>query len=359
MTVITQDMTNEQLVVRQHIEDLSTKSQLIVNESQEALFYKSGQALDLFPSGRHTLETDNIPLIKKIFGTVFGGSSPFPCDVYFINKVNVLEIVWGTDKPIDLEDPKYDIMIAVRANGQTGLRVIDSRRFVVKVVGTIPEMNVETFKRALKGMILTPVKEAIASAIVEKQISILEVTAHLSELGAEIEEKVNARIADLGIELVHFNLNTIAASDGDLDSLRKAKNSRVLTRQNIDDEAYKMQKLGYSYQEQRRFDVLDSAAKNAGAAGNLINMGVGLGVGMGVGNEIGKITSDAMRSPEPEKSTAGAGIACTGCGNLMSADARFCPYCGQAKPVAKFCSECGSQLGENAKFCANCGTKVQ
>ena len=131
--VIEQEMTNDQLVVRHHVEDFNAKSQLIVYESQEALFYKNGQALDLFPSGRHELTSENVPLLKRIFGGLFGGKTPLPCDVYFINKVNVLDVIWGTDSPIELEDPKYHLLVRVRANGQTGIRVKDSRRFAAGV----------------------------------------------------------------------------------------------------------------------------------------------------------------------------------------------------------------------------------
>ena len=111
LDVIKYEGDNETLVHKSYIEDFNSKSQLIVNEAQEAIFYKDGQALDLFGSGRHSLNTNNLPVIKRIFGAIFGGKTPFSCEVFFINKITRLDIIWGTDTPIQLEDPKYHLLV--------------------------------------------------------------------------------------------------------------------------------------------------------------------------------------------------------------------------------------------------------
>lgn len=365
LSVISKEMTNDQLVHREYVDDLNTKSQLIVYESQEAIFFKNGQALDLFGSGRHTLDTSNIPILKRLVGGLFGGKTPFPCDIYFINKVCVLDFIWGTDAPIDLADPKYSMLVGVRANGQTGIRIVDSRKFVVKVAGMMNEYTVDTLKRTIKGLMMPFIKESIASAIIEKGISILEITPRLSEIGDGIQKKLNERIADLGIELVHFSVNAIMASDGDLAALKKAKSDMMSGMNMADIEAYKMKVMseararareaeGYTYQDERKFDVLESAAKNEGASAGFLNLGVGLGVGTGVGMEVGKMTQ-AITNQTP---TATAGSTCSGCGNPMDASAKFCPNCGKQRPVVKFCPECGTEATPGSKFCANCGNKL-
>lgn len=367
LSVISQNMTNDQLVVRCHVDDLNTKSQLIVYESQEAIFYKDGRALDLFGSGRHTLNTENVPLLKKLVGSLFGGKTPFPCDIYFINKVNVLDFMWGTDSPISISDPKYPMLVNVRANGQTGIRISDSRRFAVKVAGMLTEYTTDTLKRTIKGLMMAPIKECIAQAIVEKGVSILEITTRLSEIAALIQSKLNPRIADFGVQLDHFTLNAVMPSDGDLDALKKAKEEMTF----VDVEAYKTKVMsearakareieGYTYHDERRFDILEGAAKNESASGGLINMGVGMGVGMGVSREVSKMT-DSMTSPAPAQQAPahGSGTVCRGCGNPLDASAKFCPMCGQARPVARFCPECGTEAAPGSKFCMNCGTKLQ
>lgn len=366
LSVISQNMTNDQLIVRCHVDDLNTKSQLIVYESQEAILYKDGKALDLFGPGRHTLNTENVPILKRLVGSLFGGKTPFPCDVYFINKVSVLDFIWGTDSPIDISDPVYSMLVGVRANGQTGIRITDSRKFAVKVAGMLSEYTADTLKRTVKGHMMAPIKEAIASAIIERGVSVLEITPRLSEIAAVIENKLNAKISDLGIRVDHFSLNAVLASDGDLDALKKAKADMLTGMNEANVEAYKIKKLsearaaareieGYSYHDERRFDILEGAAKNESASGGFINMGVGMGVGMGVSREVSKM-ADSMTSSA--QSTPSAAI-CSGCGAALDANAKFCSNCGQARPVSKFCTECGAQTAPGAKFCANCGTKLQ
>lgn len=375
LQLIEQEMTNDQLVVRSHIEDFNAKSQLIVYESQEAIFYKNGQALDLFGPGRHTLSSENVPVLKRFFSHLFGGKTPLPCDVYFVNKVNVLDIIWGTDSPVQLEDPKYPMLVSVRANGQTGVRVKDSRRFLVNVVGQLKEYTVDGVRRAIKGMMMAAIKESIAVAIVEKKISILEVATKLTELSATIGQKLNGAIADLGIETTHFTLSAILPSDGDLDELKALKKTMMNTeadmyreRRESETRAYARATEGYTYQEERRFDVMEGAAKNeGGAGGSFINMGVGLGMGAGVGKEMGNMYAGIMQpnapvptpnAAAPSASAPTAEKVCPSCGAPVAAGAKFCSNCGQAQPQVKFCPECGTRCEAGSKFCMNCGTKL-
>ncbi|MBO5736174.1 MAG: SPFH domain-containing protein [Clostridia bacterium] len=365
LNVIEQEMTNEQLVVRNHIEDFNAKSQLIVYESQEALFYKNGQALDLFGPGRHELKSENLPFFKRIFSHLFDGKTPLPCEVYFINKVNVLNVLWGTDSPIPLEDPKHPLLLHVRANGQTGIRVIDSRRFTVKVVGQLKEFTVEEVRRSIKSMMMTSIKECIAIAIMEGGVSITEISTKLSELSRNIQAKLNEYVADLGIAVDHFAINAILPSEGDLEALKKMKDENNET--NI--EAYRIRKLsearaharnaeGYTYQEERRFDVLETAAQNEGVAGAFMNMGMGFGMGNNVGKAVNTM---AQNLQQPAAPAAAAGTkTCPQCNSTLPATAKFCFNCGQQMPQGpRFCPECGTKCVENSKFCSNCGTRLE
>ena len=112
---------------------LGNWTQLVVGEAQEAILFRDGQALDLFGPGRYTLSTDNIPLLRRVMNIPTGGESPFKANVWFVNKSSVLDVKWGTQTPILLRDPEYKIALPVRAYGQFGLQIEDSRKFVLKL----------------------------------------------------------------------------------------------------------------------------------------------------------------------------------------------------------------------------------
>jgi membrane protease subunit (stomatin/prohibitin family) len=369
LSVIKCETDNFQLVHKSTIENFNAKSQLIVNEAQEALFYKDGQALDLFASGRHTLDNENVPFLKRIFGKIFGGNTPFTCEVFFINKVSVMDILWGTDAPIVLEDPKYHLIVGVRANGQTGIRVKDSRKFVLKVVGQLRDYTVENVRRAIKGLMMTYVKETIASTIVNQGVTVLEISTRLSELSSIMQAKLNERLDDLGLEAQHFYVGTIFAGENDLAKLREAKEKRLEVMNDAELEAYKMGVLsearakaraveGYTYQEERKFDVLEGAANNTGAAGNIVGAGIGLGMGFGMMGEVNKATGQ-MLGAQNAAPAAQNGATCPQCGASVSATAKFCGECGaKIEKKKRFCPECGNAIEPGSKFCPECGTKV-
>ena len=358
---------NDTLVHRSEIEDFNAKSVLIVNESQEAIFYKDGQALDLFGPGRHNLNSENLPFFKRIFAKFFGDKkTPFPCQVYFINKVEVLDMMWGTAEPIVLEDPRYHIFVKAKANGIMGIQVVDSRRFLVKIVGQLHDVNRESIKSTIKGMMMLHIKDELAKVMITERISFLEVATKYKEMSLILLNKINADLEEYGLKLPKFNINLIEVDDDDYSLLQDKKLEIAAKYAELDYETEKEVRMGkaraerraaegYSYQEERKYDVLESAAQNEGSAGNMMGVGMGLGMGVGVGSQMGQAFGDVgktVNEQAPQKK-------CPHCGEPVSATAKFCPNCGQAIPQAKFCSNCGSKLEPGAKFCPNCGTKVE
>ena len=110
-------------------EELGTWTQLIVNESQEAVLFKGGIACDVFQAGRHTLNTANIPILNNIINLPFGGESPFTAEVWYVNKAYSLDIKWGTPTPILIQDPKYKVFVPLRSYGQLAFRSTISKSF--------------------------------------------------------------------------------------------------------------------------------------------------------------------------------------------------------------------------------------
>lgn len=184
--------------------ELGNWTQLIVNESQEAVLFRGGQALDLFTAGRHTLSTENIPILNNLINLPFGGQSPFAAEVWYVNKKHSLNIKWGTRQPIQLKDPKYKIFVPVRSYGQFGIQIKDSRKFLIKLVGTLSTLDQKTLTEYFRGLMMTKIKDLISSYLVHKGISILEINAYISEISKHLKEKLKPIFDTYGIEVLNF-----------------------------------------------------------------------------------------------------------------------------------------------------------
>lgn len=259
-------------------EELSTYTQLIVSESQEAFLVKGGSYEGPFGAGRHTLSTENIPVIRNLMGLPFGGQSPFSAEVWFVNKQINLDIKWGTPDPIQLQDPKFQLMVPVRAFGQYGIKIADPKIFLIKLVGTLRTFDTVTVSEYFKGVFITKIKTQIAQQIIKNGSSVLEINMHLAQLSDALKTELASEMHPYGISLVSFNVNSINLPEEDpaVISLRNALAKRA-----------EMQIVGFNYQQERSFDVLETAAANEGAAGTVMGAGLGMGMGVGVGLPIG------------------------------------------------------------------------
>jgi len=156
---------NSTFVWKHPIEDFNIGTQLIVHESQEAVFFMNGQALDLFGPGRHTLETQNIPLVRKFFNKPTNDQTPFHCEVYFVNKVEQMAIKWGTDSKVQYMEPTYKFPLLIGASGEMSLRVEDSRKLLVKIVGTEKSLGQASLMQMLRAFLAESekrIKDAVA-----------------------------------------------------------------------------------------------------------------------------------------------------------------------------------------------------
>ncbi|MDC3411866.1 SPFH domain-containing protein [Aquibacillus sp. 3ASR75-11] len=331
-------------------EELGTWTQLIVNESQEAILYKGGQALDLFLAGRHTLNTANIPILNNIINLPFGGRSPFTAEVWYVNKVHSLDVKWGTPSPIQVQDPKYKVFIPVRSFGQFGIQINDSRKFLIKLVGNLPMIDKKNIITYFRGLYLTMVKDSISSYLVKSGISVLEINAYLSELSDHLKNRMIKVLDEYGIKLVNFYINDINTPEDD-SSVIKLKEALA--------KKAEMEIVGYNYVQARSFDTLEGAAKNTGSSqAGIMGAGIGLGIGTGIGGVMGSQVSgisQTLNTKEMKK--------CPKCQSEMEADKRFCSNCGydtnkknEEEITNKIvCSNCGNGLSKKSKFCTECG----
>lgn len=337
-------------------------SQLIVNQGQEALFFKGGEALDLFGPGTHALSTGNLPILNKLVNLPFGGKTPFSAEIYYINKTANLDMKWGTSNPIPLEDPKYGLILNVGARGQYGITITNSRLFVSRIIGAIPNGTIANpllILRYFNGLINSKIKSVTAFYMIQKKISFLEVSQYLSELSEAFKEALNEEFERFGIELVNFYCETIAPKPEEYEKLRGYKEELALG-------------AGF-YQQRRSLDILEKMAESP-AASSVANSGI---LGMGLGTAFSGIGQN-MNLSQPD-----AEITCPKCGGKNNSTMKFCgscggklisivicPHCGKEVPKGmKFCGECGKPLSDKCpscgfenkvgmKFCGNCGEKL-
>ena len=219
-SVIKYEGDNETLVWKHPIEDFNLGSQLIVHESQEAIFFRDGQALDLFGAGRYTLETQQLPALEKLYALPTDTEGTFHSEVYYINMATQMGIKWGTDSKVRLFDPGSGMHIELGASGDFNIRVVNSRKLLLKLVGTSEgirqnQLLGENGKGFFRTMVMTQVKSFLATTIRENSISVLEIDERLMELSNALLAKINPKLAEYGLEISEFFVNRIVTPDDD------------------------------------------------------------------------------------------------------------------------------------------------
>ena len=282
-------------------EDIRLGAQLIVNESQEAVFFKGGKALDVFGPGTHTLSSDNIPLLRKLINLPFGGKTPFAAEVYYLNKTVKRDLRWGTAGPIQVIDPLYNYPLSVRAFGRWGMRVNNARNFIVQIVGTQTSSSLkgyigsERIEEYFTGEIIQRLSDALAKFFVKKNISIFQASAQINDLSAFIGGDIAPEFQRFGIEIINFNVERISIPD------EEQKKFQEILGKRMEIDQISQARVGQAYTTMRTFDTLEKAAENeSGGAGQLMGAGLGLGAGLGAGVPVGQQIGNAM-NVQPEQ----------------------------------------------------------
>lgn len=413
-SIIKYEGDNETLVWKHPIEDFNLGSQLIVHESQEAIFFRDGQALDLFGPGRYTLETQQLPILEKLYQLPTDTEGTFHSEVYFVNLTTQMGIKWGTDSKVRLFDPMTGMHIELGASGEFNIRVTNSRKLILKLVGTTGELKQDQLlggsgKSLFRSMVMTQVKSYLAAVIRENGINVLEIDERLMELSDALKARINPRLAEYGLEMVDFFVGRVVTPDDDpnfrrmkeqfaeqylnvrqeqirknvavAEAERKAVEAQTAARMKVigaqgdaevlkiqkqaEAEAYRMQAAaeaeemrmkGYTYQQETARQVGLEAMQN-GITGNGSGVGglgdiAGLGVTLGAMGSVVNMTKDALNPVMDTAGQMGQSI-----GGAISGG--WDCVCGEKNIQSKFCPECGAKKPEpKASWdCPNCGTK--
>ncbi|MBQ3756397.1 MAG: SPFH domain-containing protein [Oscillospiraceae bacterium] len=221
-SIIKYEGDNDTLVWKHPIEDFNYGSQLIVHESQEAIFFRDGQALDLFGPGRYTLETQQLPLLEKVYKLPTDTEGTFHSEVYFINKAVQMAIKWGTPEKVRFIDPLTGVPLELGASGELNLMVSDSRRLLLKLVGTMKgiawgdsEGFTKSVQASFRPLITTAVKANLSSVIKDNAIDLLEVDEKLEMISEHLREKLLPGFEEYGLTIPQFYVTSIVLPEND------------------------------------------------------------------------------------------------------------------------------------------------
>ena len=319
--------------------DFRLGSQVIVRESQNAVFFRDGKALDVFGPGRHTITTANIPILASIIGLATSGKTPFPAEVVFCNMKQFLDQKWGTPEPIAFRDPELG-MVRLRSFGVFAFQVKDPSLFVNGIVGQQGIYTTAALQNYLRSIIITKMTDLLG----EQKKSVLDLPSLYNEIGASTKAQLTDDFAAIGLTLQALYVNAITPTEETAKAI---------------DERAAMGALGDmdKYLKFKAARAMGDAANNpsgAGAAGMQMGMGMGAGAGLGMG--MAGMMAQAMQQQNgaPKAATA----ACPNCGTANPVGAKFCNNCGQKFGGTVKCPTCGTENPAGAKFCSSDGTKL-
>ncbi|GAB4264919.1 MAG: SPFH domain-containing protein [Deferrisomatales bacterium] len=307
-------------------------AQVIVRDSQAAVFYAGGVACDALGPGRHTLVTKNVPLLTKALSLPWALKSPFRAEVYFVNLKVFANLRWGTRDPVAFRDAELGL-VRLRAHGICNLQVVQPVLFVNSLVGTQPVFAVEDLEAYASEVIVSRLNDHLG----EHLETLLDLPSGYEELAAGLARRLAGDLAGYGLALRNLYINAITPP--------------AEVQQAIDDRA-RLGAVGdrlHDLMQLKMAAALEKAADAGGAAEG--------GIGMGMGLMVPAFLSGLLPGGAPAPGgTAPAAARCPECGLGVDGAARFCPHCGHQILVLRRCGACGKNLTPTARFCPACGT---
>jgi membrane protease subunit (stomatin/prohibitin family) len=320
--------------------DIKLGAQLIVRESQGAVFFRDGKGLDVLGPGRHTLSTLNLPLLTKALSLPFGFKSPFRAEVYFVNLKSFTNLKWGTKEPVAFRDEKLGL-VRIRAFGVYAIRIIQPLLFVNNLVGTQGYYDTESLGDYMREVIISRFNDMLG----EMLDTIFDLPQYYDELAVALKTRVQEDFGKFGMRLEDLYITSITPP-ADVQKMIDEK-SGLMAVGDLD-----------QFVKFKAAKAMGDAAAQTGAAGagGSAAAGMGLGLGAGLGMMMPSILQRAMGGPSIP---VGPPVLCAKCHAEIGEAARFCPMCGHQIVVVNRCLKCGKDLPVEARYCMVCGAKVQ
>ena len=415
--IIKYEGDNNTFIWKHPSEDFNNMTQLIVAESQEAIFFMNGMTMDTFGPGKYNLDTESLPILGKFIDVLTYGESSFHAVVYFINKSVQMALKWGTMERVRFIEPNTGIPLDIGASGEMNLQVKDSKKLLLKLVGTMRGISwdkesgefTKSLQNSFRPLISSVVKTNLAQMIKQEKINIIEIDEHLDQLAKPLHEKINAGMEEYGLTVPEFYITNVALPEDDpnykrikslmassylgvkeaeleatliaarraavleteqaltakkqmelqrdiLSSQAAAQQTTILAEAN----ANAMRQTGFadadvmSAKGYNQKDVLQAEVQKAYAEGiGQFGSNAGGGGGSGIAGEMLQMQMGMMAAGAMGSQMKDMMNGFTG--NVQSNNAQT------AQPQAETitCPECGTNLPKTAKFCHNCGKKIE
>jgi len=317
--------------------EIKNGAKLIVRESQLAIFVKDGQLADIFSPGTYTLNGGNTPILSKLGAWKYGFNSPFKSEVYFISTLQYTDIKWGTLNPVAKRDAEFGI-VRIRAFGNFTYKVTNPEVFLREVLGTKERVVSADVDKQLKTVVMSTFVDTMA----ETNIAVVDLAAKYDEIGYLTKEKVAARAALLGVEVIAITVENISLPPEVEAYVDKKTSMNVMGN---------MQQM----QEFEKANLIGNMAKNGGNGGGGGNDMTNLAAGLATFG----IVRDAL-NPNQQGGGAVTRVICPSCGANVIQGTKFCPECGNPMQLQKVsCINCKAQIPAGLKFCPECGANQQ
>ena len=310
--------------------ELKFGAQLIVRESQAAVLFYKGKAVDAFGPGRHTLKTGNIPVLTKLLSAPWGMTSPLRAEVYMVNLKVFTNNKWGTRDPVAFKDTELGL-IRLRAHGIFNIRIIQPVLFINSLVGTMGMYTADEIGDYLKKVIVSRFNDLMG----EKLDSIINLPGRYDELSAGLQKCLQEDFAKFGLALSQIYITSITPPP----EVQKAIDDK--SRLSVFDDLDKLVKMKAAM-------AIEKASESTGEGSS--------GLGMGLSFMIPAMFADALKPAQQNQSKQDHQVSkCPDCGNSIPNESKFCPLCGHQQVVFSQCTNCSKNLPPNARFCPRCG----
>jgi membrane protease subunit (stomatin/prohibitin family) len=305
-------------------------AQLIVRESQAAVLFYKGKAVDVFGPGRHTLKTGNIPVLTKLLSAPWGMSSPLRAEVYMVNLKVFTNLKWGTRDPVAFKDTELGL-IRLRAHGIFNIRIIQPVLFINSLIGTMGMYSADEIGDYLKKVIVSRFNDHLG----ENLDSIINLPGRYDELANGLQKCLQDDFTKFGLALNELYITSITPPP----EVQKAIDDK--SRLEVFDDLDKLVKMKAAM-------ALEKASESTGETAS----GMGMGLSFMMPAMFADVLKPGQHDHEAHAQNSGK---CPDCGNTIPGESRFCPLCGHQQVVFSQCTNCNKNLPPNARFCPRCG----